>query len=185
MKESPTASFQAQPTTGSAPLDVAFNAAASSDPDGSLSSYSWNFGDGSTGSGESVGHTYANPGNYTATLTVSDDGGATATANQTITVAPPAAPPVPPPPITTTPVPAPPAPTPSTLAVSVLAPASERVLSSHDIMLVASCSRTCRLVSSGTVTLDGAKLALSVPTMSIPAKCRRRSGCIWVDPSGR
>ena len=44
--------------------------AASSDPDGSISSYSWNFGDGSSGSGVSTTHTYTAGGNYALTLTV-------------------------------------------------------------------------------------------------------------------
>ncbi len=49
----------------------------SSDPDGTLASYAWSFGDGSTYSGESATHTYARGGNYTITLTVTDNDGAT------------------------------------------------------------------------------------------------------------
>ena len=43
-----------------------------SQPAASITSYAWSFGDGSTGSGESVQHTYTAPGNYTATLTVAN-----------------------------------------------------------------------------------------------------------------
>jgi PKD repeat protein len=73
----PTAVASATPTSGIAPLPVAFSGAGSSDPDGSISSYAWIFGDGATGSGISVNHTYAAAGNYSATLTVTDNRGAT------------------------------------------------------------------------------------------------------------
>ncbi len=54
-----------------------FSSAGSSDPDGTIVSYAWNFGDGFTATGASVSHTYAAPGVFTATLTVTDDCGAT------------------------------------------------------------------------------------------------------------
>ena len=60
-------------------LDCDFGANGSFDPDGTIETYSWDFGDGETGSGFSPSHTYADPGEYTATLTVTDDGGATDT----------------------------------------------------------------------------------------------------------
>jgi PKD repeat protein len=66
-------------------LACTFSAAGSSDPDGTISSYSWDFGDGSTGSGALTSHTYAASGTYTATLTVTDD--ETATATDTVTIA--------------------------------------------------------------------------------------------------
>jgi glucose/arabinose dehydrogenase len=87
--QSPTASFTATPRTGTAPLTVSFNAAASSDPDGDALSYSWNFGDGTpTGAGVTVNHVYQNAGQYTAILTVSDGKGGTATASIGIRVRP-------------------------------------------------------------------------------------------------
>jgi len=58
---------------------VSFTGSASTDGDGSIASYQWNFGDGASGSGVSVMHTYATGGNYTVTLTITDDDGATAT----------------------------------------------------------------------------------------------------------
>ena len=51
---------------------ITFNGSASEDPNGDALTYSWNFGDGSSGSGVNPTHTYAAAGNYTVTLTVSD-----------------------------------------------------------------------------------------------------------------
>jgi probable HAF family extracellular repeat protein len=82
----PVASFTANPTSGKAPLAVAFDASASSDPDGTIVSYAWAFGDGQAGSGKTISHAYASAGAFTATLTVTDNGGLTATAAKTITV---------------------------------------------------------------------------------------------------
>jgi len=74
-------------TTGAAPLTVSFDGSGSSDfEDGSVSSYSWNFGDGVTGSEALVDHIYTSAGNYTATLTVADSRGATDSAAVAITV---------------------------------------------------------------------------------------------------
>lgn len=62
-----------------------FDGSASHD-DGSITSYAWDFGDGSTGSGATTTHTYAAAGTYTATLTVTDDAGLTGTDTLTVTV---------------------------------------------------------------------------------------------------
>ena len=69
-----------------------FDGSGSSDPDGTIASYSWSFGDGQSGAGATVNHTYAT-GTFSATLIVADSGGATGTALQTLTVvnAPPVA----------------------------------------------------------------------------------------------
>lgn len=82
----PSASFSATPETGVAPLEVAFDATASTDPDGTIATYEWDLGDGTQGSGPTTAHTYAAAGTYTAKLTVTDDQGATATATKSIEV---------------------------------------------------------------------------------------------------
>ncbi len=80
------------PTSGTAPLAVQFNGTQSSDPDGIVASYAWDFGNGATSILATPTHTYSAAGNYTATLTVTDNSGATATASVLIAVS--AAPPV-------------------------------------------------------------------------------------------
>ena len=82
----PTASFTATPASGQTPLTVAFDAAASADPDGSIASYSWNFGDGSSGTGVTASRTYVAAGTFTVVLTVTDNRGATARATRIMTV---------------------------------------------------------------------------------------------------
>lgn len=70
-------------TTGVA---VMFDGSASSDPDGSIISYSWNFGDGNSGYGATPSHTYSSDGIYNVTLQVMDDAGAIDSANTTTTI---------------------------------------------------------------------------------------------------
>lgn len=65
-------------------LTCTLNGSASNDPDGSIASYAWSFGDGSTGSGSLPAHTYAADSTYTATLTVTDDEGLTASTTTTV-----------------------------------------------------------------------------------------------------
>ena len=84
--QSPTASFTANPTSGVAPLGVAFNASNSSDSDGSIISYTWDFKDGDTGNGETITHTFSSAGSYTVSLIVTDNDGATDTTTKNITV---------------------------------------------------------------------------------------------------
>lgn len=83
----PVAMASATPTSGIAPLTVNFSAAGSNDPDGSIASYSWNFGDGTAlGTTAAVSHVYQSAGTYTAVLTVTDNRGAKSTAQVVITV---------------------------------------------------------------------------------------------------
>jgi len=90
----PVAVIAAAPTSGVAPLGVSFDGGNSSDPDGSVISYAWNFGDGATAAGAAANHTYAEPGTYTAELTVTDNQGASAstTVNIQVSAAPPTLP---------------------------------------------------------------------------------------------
>lgn len=86
--KAPTANFTADPTSGTAPLEISFDASGSTDPDGSVISYSWDFGDGGESTAKVTSHTYESGGEYTAELTVTDDGGAKSTKDITITVLP-------------------------------------------------------------------------------------------------
>jgi PKD repeat protein len=65
---------------------VNFSATGSNDPDGTIVSYAWDFGDGNTASGENVSNTYLQRGVYIAVLTVTDDQGLTSTAQIEIRV---------------------------------------------------------------------------------------------------
>ena len=71
-------------------LSCTFDGSGSSDPDGTVAGYSWDFGDGSTGSGEVASHQYAQAGTYGYTLTVTDNDGASTQTSGTFTVADPA-----------------------------------------------------------------------------------------------
>ncbi len=77
----PTAAFTSNVTEGSAPLEVRFDASSSSDPDGTIVSYEWTFGDGNNGTGQTTTHTYADAGSYTPRLTVTDERGASHSQN--------------------------------------------------------------------------------------------------------
>jgi large repetitive protein len=77
--EAPTAEF----TADCSGLTCQFNASASSDPDDDQLTYSWNFGDGQTGTGVSAEHTYGSDGERTVTLAVSD-GAASDEATRTV-----------------------------------------------------------------------------------------------------
>jgi chitinase len=84
----PVASFTISPTAPAAGASVAFDASGSSDPDGTIVIFDWNFGDGVQAYGVSVSHTYAAPGTFTASLAVTDDDGLTHTTTQQVIVSP-------------------------------------------------------------------------------------------------
>ena len=78
----PVAAFTAAPSG----LSVQVDGSGSTDPDGVVASYTWDFGDGTSGSGASTTHTYAAAGTYDLRLTVTDDRGATGTTTREVTV---------------------------------------------------------------------------------------------------
>jgi probable HAF family extracellular repeat protein len=87
VNQPPVAMANADVTTGRAPLTVSFSSAGSHDPDGPLSGYAWDFGDGSQVTAEANPvHVYNTRGNYIAVLTVTDGQGQTATAQVEIQV---------------------------------------------------------------------------------------------------
>ena len=82
----PVADIMASPTSGKPPLTVIFDASKSFDPDGSITQYRWEFGDGSWANGVKVTHTYAGAGIFTVTLKVTDNSGKTAKAQMLIKI---------------------------------------------------------------------------------------------------
>ena len=82
----PVAAASATPTSGPAPLTVMFSGSGSYDPDGTISAWSWSFGDGTAlDPGTNVSHVYLSKGTYTAVLTVTDRTGFSDTASLVIT----------------------------------------------------------------------------------------------------
>jgi PKD repeat protein len=73
------------PYTGLVGTPLQFDGSTSSDPDGSIASYAWTFGDGGSATGVSPTHSYAVAGSYTVTLIVTDNQGATGQASTTAT----------------------------------------------------------------------------------------------------
>ncbi|MFC1479463.1 PKD domain-containing protein [Planctomycetota bacterium] len=83
----PQSVINADPASGKVPLDVNFDGSSSTDSDGTIAGYSWDFGDGSPLSNiMQVTHTYTSEGTFTASLTVTDNEGVSDTAQVTITV---------------------------------------------------------------------------------------------------
>jgi PKD repeat protein len=79
----PVASFSLTPPNPRVNQTVTFNATLSKDPDGTIASYEWNFGDNTTGRGKMITHSYPSTGNYSVKLILTDDKGAT---NSTSTI---------------------------------------------------------------------------------------------------
>ena len=83
----PIANPQVSPNPANVNQNVLFDASTSSDPDGQITQYLWNFGDGATSTQRTTTHAYAQAGTFTYTLTVTDNGGATDQASGQITIA--------------------------------------------------------------------------------------------------
>jgi PKD repeat protein len=82
----PVASFTYSPSSPITRMDVTFDASLSSDSDGKIVSYVWNFGDGSSDDGMVVKHDFKVMGTYTVTLTVTDDRGQSASLSKEVSV---------------------------------------------------------------------------------------------------
>jgi len=90
LNQAPIVSIVASRFTGNSPLTIAFNASDSYDPDGSIVTYAWDFGDGSIDAGITTSHTFTTTTvrTFTVTLTITDNSGATAASTQSIEVLP-------------------------------------------------------------------------------------------------
>jgi probable HAF family extracellular repeat protein len=84
--EPPVAIVSADVHSGKAPLQVSFDSSGSTDPDGTIVDYSWNFMDGSFSIEANPSHEFTVPDSYPVTLTVTDDQGVQASGSVTITV---------------------------------------------------------------------------------------------------
>jgi len=82
----PVPFFTYSPSAPITRTDVTFDGSLSTDSDGRIVSYAWNFGDGSQGSGVLVKHGFSNDGSYTVTLTVTDDRGQSASLSKSVLV---------------------------------------------------------------------------------------------------
>ncbi|MCX8102978.1 MAG: PKD domain-containing protein [Candidatus Bipolaricaulota bacterium] len=98
--QAPVAIFTVEPLEPTANQEVTFDASAAADPDGTIVSYRWDFGDQTTGQGKTVTHAYQAAGTYKVTLTVTDDKGATSSAFQHLVIKEPSLPPNQPPLVT-------------------------------------------------------------------------------------
>ena len=76
------------PLTGTVPLTVNFSSTGSSDPDGSIVKYDWDFGDGTTSTLANPSHIYTVAGTYTPSLVVYDNGGLSSSTKLTVTAQP-------------------------------------------------------------------------------------------------
>ncbi|MDP4000624.1 MAG: S8 family serine peptidase [bacterium] len=84
--QTPTASFSSSQTEAMIGYDIVFDASASSDPDGSITQYIWDLGDGTQVQGQKISHSYAKSGIFTIELTVEDNSGGISSASATIEI---------------------------------------------------------------------------------------------------
>ncbi|MEK8018354.1 MAG: PKD domain-containing protein [Candidatus Parabeggiatoa sp.] len=86
INQAPTAAFKFSPEEGYAPLTLTLDASSAFDPDGNLTDYQWASSDGQTMSGQQAKITFEKHGNYTLTLSVTDNNDSTSSTEKTITV---------------------------------------------------------------------------------------------------
>jgi PKD repeat protein len=86
VNQTPVAAFTYLPANPVVNQTITFNASASYDPDGFITEYEWQFDDGTNTTGDEVTHSYSSAGNYTVTLTVTDNATATNTTSKVIEV---------------------------------------------------------------------------------------------------
>jgi plastocyanin len=151
----PTALFAAGPAIAGTPLTL--DASASSDPDGPIAHFLWDLdGDGTfetdTGATPRVTHTFSAPGTVTVRLRVVDGSGATADTSHTITIAAPAADP----------------------RLSATAPRVQSVQRTRQLIVTASCRRSCALVARGNARVAGSRRALTLGTVRRRLSAGRR-----------
>jgi len=84
--QKPVAIFTATPMVGKAPLEVQFDASDSYDPDGSINTYKWDYGDGMNSLSKKEKHTYSTPGTFLVVCTIVDDDRYTSTATTEIRI---------------------------------------------------------------------------------------------------
>ncbi len=82
----PPTAVMNMPPAAYAGTGVAFSAEESSDPDGNIASWFWDFGDGASSEGITANHSYADSGNYTVSLTCTDSKGAASRSKKTIRI---------------------------------------------------------------------------------------------------
>ncbi len=85
-QEGPAASFAMDKTTPVVNQVITFDASGSSTPSGTITAYNWAFGDGASGTGKTITHAYSATGTYHPTLTITTDGGLTASTPIVVTV---------------------------------------------------------------------------------------------------
>jgi PKD repeat protein len=82
----PTASFTATPASQARGQAVAFDGGGSTSPGGSITNYAWDFGDGTTGTGQTFSHVFTKAGTFDVKLTVTDDQGNVAVDTHQVTI---------------------------------------------------------------------------------------------------
>ncbi|MCI0434461.1 MAG: PKD domain-containing protein [Gemmatimonadetes bacterium] len=87
--QAPVASFTFAPTSPAVSEAVSFDGTGSSDADGTITAWAWDFGDGTTASGATAQRAYSVAGSYTVTLSLTDDQGAADQISQTVTISAP------------------------------------------------------------------------------------------------